>query len=364
MPKDYYKLLGVQKNASPDEIKKAFRRLAHQYHPDKPKGDEKKFKEINEAYQILSDEKKRRNYDRFGTAEPFPGGGGGHGGGNPFSGGAHGFGFEDMGDLGDLGDIFETMFEDLGIHTKRRTYRRGSDLEYPIEISLEESFRGAVKNLEYETAIRCAECQGQGADVAAGFKKCERCDGKGEVREEKRSFFGNFSQIKPCEGCYGRGKIPNKVCEACKGSGRVKGKRQVQISILPGVQNGQILTVKGAGESGEHSTGEGDLYVRILIAPHPTFERHNDDLRIRKEISIFDLLLQRKIEVPILGGGVKSIDLPAHFNIQEEIRVSHEGMPHLGSFGRGDLLVRLILKAPKKLSAKAKKLIEDAETEE
>ncbi|MEK7094208.1 MAG: J domain-containing protein [Patescibacteria group bacterium] len=359
MSKDYYKVLGVEKGASPEEIKKAFRRLAHEHHPDKPKGDEKKFKEINEAYQVLSDAKKRNQYDRFGTAEHF-----GTQGGNPFQGGGAGFGFEDLENLGDFGDMFETIFEDLGIHTKRRTYRRGSDLEFPVEITLEEAFRGSVKTLNYETAIRCGDCKGQGADNAAGFKKCERCDGKGEVREERRSFFGNFSQIKPCEGCHGQGKIPNKKCATCSGSGRVKGQRQVQISILPGVQNGQILTVKGAGESGEHSTGEGDLYVRILVPPHKTFDRHGDDLRIKKEISVFDLLLQRKISISLLGGGEKMIEIPAHLNVREDIKIPGGGMPHFGSFGRGDLLVSLILKAPKKLSAKAKKLIEEGEKDE
>lgn len=356
--KDYYKVLGVEKNSSPEEIKKAFRKLAHEYHPDKPKGDEKKFKEINEAYQVLSDQKKRSQYDRYGTAEPF--GAGGHQG--PFQ-GAGGFGFEDVGDMGDLGDIFGSIFEDLGIHTRRQTYRRGSDLEIPVEITLEDSLRGAVKNLDFETAVRCTECQGQGADEAAGFKKCERCDGKGEVKEERRSFFGSFSQIKSCDTCHGRGKIPNKACQTCKGAGRIKGKRQVQISILPGVQTGQLLSVKGAGESGEHGTGEGDLYVRIHVAPHKVFERINDDLRIKKEISVFDLLLEKELEITTLGGGSEKVQIPAHFDIREDIRIKGQGMPRLGSFGRGDLLVGLVLKTPKKLSAKSRKLIEEAEAE-
>jgi molecular chaperone DnaJ len=361
MGKDYYKILGVNKGASPEEIKRAFRRLAHEHHPDRPKGDEKKFKEINEAYQVLSNEKKRSHYDRYGNAEPFVGG---TPGGNPFQGNASGFGFDDLGDMGDLGDMFESIFEDLGIHTKRRTYRRGADLELPVEITLEEAFNGSVKTLHYETAVRCGECQGQGADVSAGFTKCARCDGRGEIREERKSFFGSFAQIKPCSTCNGQGKIPNKACLACKGGGRIKGKRQVQISILKGVQNGQILTVKGAGESGEHSVGEGDLYVRIHIAPHKTFERQNDDLRIKKEISTFDLILHRKVDVATIGGSHKTIEIPPHFNVREEIRIVGEGMPRLSSFGRGDLLVSLILKAPKKLSARAKKLIEEAEQEE
>jgi len=356
MAKDYYKILGVEKNASADEVKKAYRKLAHQYHPDKPSGDEAKFKEINEAYQVLSDQKKRDSYDRFGTAEPF----GAAGGGNPFS-GFGGGGFQvNMDDLGDLGDIFESVFEGMGV-SSRRTYQRGSDLEVPINISLEEAFKGVVKPLRYTTLLRCEKCDGQGGEIKEGFTKCSTCDGKGDVREERRTFFGSFSQVRSCSKCHGQGRVPNKVCGSCSGTGRAIGEKNVQITILPGVNNNQIMTVKGAGEAGQQNTEPGDLYVRIHIAPHERFERHGDDLRLKKEISVFDILLDKKIAITTIDGREQKIGLPTHLDLHNELRIPGQGMPRLGGFGRGDLLVSFIIKAPSKPSGKAKKLLEELE---
>ena len=356
MAKDYYKILGVSKSASSDELKKAYRKLAHQYHPDKPSGDEAKFKEINEAYQVLSDAKKRSSYDQFGTSEPFGGGGG-----NPFSGfGGGGFNVN-MEDLGDLGDVFESVFEGMGFAGSRRTYQRGSDLEIPIKISLEEAYKGAVKPLHFATLTRCEKCDGQGGEVKAGFTKCATCDGKGDVREERRTFFGSFSQVRSCSKCHGQGRVPNKVCGGCSGTGRSTGEKHIQVTILPGVHSNQIMTVKGAGEAGQQNTEPGDLYVRINIAPHEKFERHGDELITKKEISVFDILLGKKIEIATIDGRQELIDLPAHFNLHDELRIPGQGMPRLGGFGRGDLLVNFILKAPKHPTGKAKKLLEELE---
>ncbi len=364
MAKDYYKVLGVSQSASEEEIKKAYRRLAHQYHPDKSGGDEAKFKEINEAYQVLSDREKRSRYDRFGTAEPF-GGWGSPGGGVPpgwdfggFPGGD--YGWEVHGDVGDLGDIFETFFEGLGVRPKRQTYRRGSDLEVAEEITLEEAFRGTVKDLRVRTSVLCSACKGQGGDAAAGFKTCAVCKGQGEIREEKRTFFGSFSQIKTCSECRGTGQIPNKVCSVCEGKGAVPGERKVQVEILPGVENDQIIKVKGAGEAGERGTAAGDLYVRIRVKPHHSFRREGDDLVVRKEIGALDLLLGRKIEISTIGGGKIHAEVPAGFDLKENLRIPGEGMPRFGSFGRGDLLVDFMIKAPKKPGTKLKKLLEEA----
>ncbi|MBI4086136.1 MAG: DnaJ domain-containing protein [Candidatus Liptonbacteria bacterium] len=370
MNRDYYKVLGVQKSASEDEIKKAYRRLAHQHHPDKAGGDEKKFKEISEAYQILSDKKKRTFYDKYGQAEPA-----GFGAGqNPFGGfsaqggfggfsGGHGHGFNgqefSFSDLGDMGEMFESFFEDMGVKPRRRTYQRGSDVEILQEITLEEAFRGAVKNLKIKLSVSCNACKGQGSDTAAGSKTCDACNGQGEVREKRDTFFGSFSQIKPCGRCRGSGKIPNKMCAACKGSGRLSGERSVELEILPGVQNEQIIKVKGAGEAGELGTPTGDLYIRIRVKTHPAFERRGDDLVVKKELNVFDLLLGKKIEVGTVSGGKLSVEIPSHFNLKDDLRISGEGMPHFGSFGRGDLLVNFIIKAPKKLDARIKKVLED-----
>jgi len=356
MSKDYYKILGVNKNASDEEIKKAYRKLAHEFHPDKPKGNESKFKEINEAYQVLSDKKKRSQYDRFGSAEPF-----GYGGfeGQPFSGGfSQGFNVDEV---GDLGDIFETFFENFGFGSTRRTYRRGSDLEIPLSITLEEAYQGVVRDVSYETLVNCHHCQGKGGDADAGFSKCTTCDGRGQIKEERRTFFGSFAQVKSCSTCFGHGRTPNKVCKYCQGTGRMKGQKKVQISILPGVHHGQLLAVKGAGEAGEHGTSAGDLYVRIAIKPHQMFERDGDNIRVKKELGIFDLLLDRPIEVLTISGKIVEVRLPSHFNLKEDFKVNGEGMPKLGSFGKGDLLVNFVLRLPKKLSAKERTIIENLE---
>ncbi len=370
--KDYYHILGIAKNASDEEVKKAYRKLAHQYHPDKPGGDESKFKEINEAYQILSDGTKRAQYDRFGTAEPAGAGFGGVQWGG-FPGGTpnwEGFGFDpqNFGDMGDLNDIFESFFEGIGVRPARKTYERGSDLELHEEITLEEAFRGVTKALHLRTLVQCAKCGGKGAEAGSGFEKCSTCDGRGEIREQRRTFFGSFSQVKTCAKCHGTGEVPKKACGACKGAGRVEAAREVSVELLPGIEDNQLIKVKGMGEAGERGTAAGDLYVRVRVKPHHLFERHGNDLVVSQELNVVHLLLGKKIEVPTISGGKITVEIPAHFNLKENLRIPGEGMPRFGassSFGgRGDLFVNFIIKAPKKLGAKAKKLLEDLEGEE
>ncbi len=366
MNKDYYKILGVSKVASEDEIKKAYRKLAHQFHPDKAHGDEKKFKEINEAYQILSDREKRARYDRFGTSEPF---GGAHGwpGGQGKEPHAHwswdvsGFNPENYSDLGDLGEVFDTFFEGLGVRPRRQTYQRGSDVEITKEIELEAAFRGITAEIKYTVAIRCETCKGEGGDAKAGSAMCTACNGRGEVKEQRQTFFGSFAQIVTCAQCRGMGKIPNKICATCAGTGRVNGERRVSIDILPGIEDDQIIKVKNGGEAGERGTAAGDLYVRVKVKPHAVFTRHGEDLTVKKEVGVFDLLLGRKIEIPTISGGKLKIEIPAHFNLKEKLRIPGEGMPRFGSYGRGDLLADFIIKAPKKLDAKKQKLLEGIE---
>jgi molecular chaperone DnaJ len=368
MPKDYYNILGVARGATEEEIKRAYRRLAHQYHPDKPSGDEKKFKEINEAYQVLSDKVKRAQYDRFGSADPMGGfGGGGFQGGVPPN--WEGFGFDpnNFSNMGDFGDIFESFFEGLGMRERRRTYEKGSDFEVLEQISLEEAFRGTVKLLKLRTLAQCEKCKGKGAEASSGFEKCSTCDGRGEVREQRRTFFGNFSQVKSCSKCYGTGEVPKKACVACKGSGRVEANRDIRVEILPGIEDNQLIKIKGMGEAGERGTAAGDLYVRIRIRPHHLFERRGSDLVVLQELKVLDLLLGKKAEIPTISGGKVSIEIPTNFNLKDHLRIAGEGMPHFGAstlHGRGDLLVNFIVKAPKKLSAKAKKLLEELEKEE
>lgn len=365
MAKDYYTILGIGKNASEDDIKKAYRKLAHQYHPDKTGGDDKKFKEINEAYQVLSDKNRRMQYDRFGTAEPmggFPGGGQGN---------VHwgGFGFDPSqfngqfngADMGDLGDMMESIFEGFGVGPRRKTYEKGADLELQEHITLEESFRGLVKNIKLRTLVECAKCKGKGAEPGSGFEKCTTCDGRGEIREEKRSFFGSFSQVRTCSKCHGTGEIPKKACNTCKGSGRVESDRDIRLEILPGIEDNQLIQIRGAGEAGERGTAAGDLYIRVRVKPHSVFERHGANLVVARELNVVDLLLGRKIEVPTIAGGRLAIEIPAGSNLKENFRIVGEGMPHFNARGRGDLYVNFIIKAPKKLDGKARKALEDGE---
>ncbi|MDD5431050.1 MAG: DnaJ C-terminal domain-containing protein [Candidatus Pacebacteria bacterium] len=358
MKKDYYEVLGVPKDAPQEKIKEAYRRLAHKYHPDKSGGDEKKFKEINEAYQILSDAQKRAQYDHFGHAFD----GANFGGQNPFG---NGFEFNfgqngfDFGGMSDLSDIFETLFEGMGVKSKRRSYSRGADLEFVEEIFLEESFRGIKKTINYETFGTCSECQGLGYFEKQGLTKCSNCDGKGEIRETRRSFFGNFSQVKACPKCSGTGQIPNKICGKCSGKGRIKQMKTVDIYIAPGTTEGQLIKITGAGETGEKNAGTGDLFVRIRIKPHHIFQRSGDDLLVKKELNLLDVLLEKKIEIPSISGNKISVEIPKEFDLREKLVIHGEGMPKFGSSHKGNLYVEFHIKTPKKIDPKLKKFLED-----
>ncbi len=361
--KDYYKTLGVQKGSSEDDIKKAYRRLAHEHHPDKAGGDEKKFKELNEAYQVLSNKDKRAYYDRFGEAQPGMGGGQGPFGG--FGDGGFGFGFDpsNLGDFGDAGDIFDSIFEGLGMKRKRRTYQRGADIEAVIEVTLEESFGGVKKQLRYRTSVVCEKCGGVGHFPDAGFSECGACDGRGEVRESRSTFFGNFSQVRQCAKCVGLGKISKKVCGSCSGVGRATGERQVDVTIAPGVADGQIIKLVGMGEAGERGAGVGDLYVRVRVKPHGVFARQGDDLFIKKEVSLVDVLIGTPLEFPTIAGKKVTATIPEHFSLKSKLKIDGAGMPRFGGYGHGAMYVELDIKTPKHLSVSAKKLLEELKRE-
>ncbi len=363
---DYYELLGVNKNSSEEEIKKAYRKLAHQHHPDKGGGDEKKFKEINEAYQVLGNAEKRAQYDRFGKnfSGAGPGGGGqsGFSGGNPFG----GFGFDAGGinfeDLGDMGDIFETFFgggRRGSAGRQRGRDRSGSDLQINQEITLEEAYAGAAKELKFKTFNVCESCTGLGYDKQAGVKQCDVCKGAGEVRESRRTVFGTFAQSKQCTKCAGRGEIPNIICAQCKGVGRVGATRTLTIEIFPGVSDGQLIKVAGGGEAGESGAKSGDLYVQVRVLPHKVFERVESDLLVKKEIGVIDILVGKKISIPVISGGATEVEIPGGFSFNERLRVSGKGMPKFGGHGRGDLFIEFEVRAPKKVSGKLKKVLEE-----
>lgn len=366
MPKDYYKILGVDRNASEEDIKRAFRKLAHEYHPDTSRGDEKKFKEINEAYQVLSNKEKRAQYDRFGTT--FDGAQYGQG-----TSGFSGFGFTpndfqqwDFGGFegGDFGDIFETIFSRFGGGSRPRTAdRRGANVEAEEILTLEEAFRGVERSVKFKTHISCPKCSGAGYDAAKGFSTCSRCKGKGEIRTERRTIFGNFSQVVVCEACNGSGKTPNSVCSFCKGKGRILDTKEVKFSIAPGIEDGQILQIKGGGEAGERNAAAGDLFVRIRVRPHGTFSRKKDDLFMRKTISAVDALLGKRLSGKDIGGEEFHYAIPEDFDLSEPLIIKGRGMPKFGSSSRGDLFIRFSVRTPKKLSKKAKELLEELEKE-
>lgn len=370
--KDYYGILGVAKTASEDEIKKAYRKLAHQHHPDKAGGNEAKFKEVNEAYQVLSDKNKRAQYDCFGTADPMGGfgAGGAQWGGFPGGGQWGGVGFDpsQFGDMGDLGDIFETFFGGGGGFPggggRRKTYESGSDLEVQEQITLEEAFTGTIKSVRLKTFVVCAKCGGKGAELGSGFETCSTCNGQGQIREQRRTLFGSFSQVKACAKCHGTGEVPKKPCSTCKGAGRVMSEREVKIDIMAGIDDNQLIKVKGMGEAGERGTASGDLYVRVRVRPHATFARHGSDLVIARELKLVDVLLGKPVTVPVISGGTITVEIPAGFNLKESLRIAGQGMPHIGSRARGDLLVNFTIKAPKKPNARAKELLEKLEREQ
>ena len=362
MNKDFYKTLGVEKSANEDDIKKAYRKLAHQHHPDKTGGNAQKFKEINEAYQVLSNAQKRSQYDRFGQNFSAQGGpasgwdGAGFEGFSAQSGSAGGWDFSNMEGMGDVGDIFEAFFGGMGGGRKRKTYHRGADIEILKDITLEEAFRGDAMKLNYETLGLCAECKGLGSSKDAGATKCSTCEGKGEIRETRSSFFGQFSQVRECGSCKGQGEIPNKICKHCNGAGRVKSAKEISVNIAQGISDGQLIKVSGAGQAGERGAGVGDLYVRIRVKPHHSFKRVGDDLLVRKNLDILKVLAGEKVEIPTISGGKLNLEIPAGFNLREQMRISGEGMPHLGHYGRGDLYVEFDVKVPK-VDAKIKKVL-------
>lgn len=361
---DYYKLLGVEKGATEDDIKKAYRKLAHKYHPDKSGGDDKMFKKINEAYQVLSNKEKRAQYDRFGRV--FEGAPGGHQGG--FS-GQNPFGFEfnfdpsQFDDFSNLSEMFDSFFEGLGVKRKRRTYKRGSDLELTQEITLEEALKGTKKEARFKTLVQCGTCEGVGHFPKEGFTTCTVCSGRGEIKEARNTFFGSFDQVKACTKCRGTGQIPNKICGTCTGTGRIKKEKTVTVTIAQGISDGQIIQIPKAGEIGERGADAGDLYVRVRVKPHPLFRREGDDLIIKHDVQLIDLLVNRKIELKTLGGDRVTAEVPAEYRLGDRLVIDGGGMPRLGSFGRGKLMVELEIKMPKKLSEKAKKLLEELKKE-
>jgi len=363
--KDYYEMLGVPKNASEEEIKKAFRKLAHQYHPDKQGGDEKKFKEINAAYQVLSDKQKRQQYDRFGTTFDQRGGGPqGEGfswqGGNPFGSDFSGFQFDFGNGFGDAGDIFETFF---GGGRRGRSSGRGEDIQVVLEIPLAESFAGVSRDISFKTLVTCARCKGVGHDVSAGTKTCSACKGTGSVRKQHRTFFGVVAQVHECDVCFGTGKEPNKICSECKGSGRTTGTRTVPLHVKAGIYHGQVIKIVEKGEAGLRGKSAGDLYVTFSLIPDKQFVVRGTDILIRQKVALRDVLRGKKLTVLNADGKEIIIDLSSHENFADPIVIKGAGVfsapTAFGAQKRGDCIITLNLVNPKRMSSHAKKIAEE-----
>lgn len=365
MPKDYYKILGVQKNATADEIKKAYRGLAHKYHPDKG-GDAEKFKEVNEAYQVLSDKQKRQQYDQFGNAfdgKGFSGfGGGANMGQDGWFWGRPGAEFDVQFD--DLGEMMEEMFG-FGRqgNKRRRDGKRGKDIRLDVEISLEDAFLGVKKEFTVSKNEVCPRCSGTGAEPNTKIKECFSCRGTGQVQQIKKTFLGSFTQYVVCPECGGEGHRPEKPCNVCKSEGRIKKDETFKVEIPAGVDNNQVIKLEQKGEAGRRGGKPGDLYVRIFLKAHPVFERKGDDLYVLQNIPLSQAVLGGEIDVPTIEGKDILLKVPAGTESGRIFRVSGKGITRFNGFGRGSMYVQTEIEIPKKLNKKQKELLEQLQEE-
>jgi molecular chaperone DnaJ len=350
--RDYYDVLGLKKGCETAEIKASFRKLAMEFHPDKNPGDgtaEIKFKEINEAYDVLKDEQKRAAYDRFGHAA-FEQGGGGRGQGNPFD------------FASSFSDIFEDLFGGMGGGGRGggRRQNRGGDVRYNLEITLEEAFHGRSTQIKVPSAVACEACDGSGAEKGSKPEQCTTCNGIGKVRAQQ----GFFTIERTCPQCRGTGRIVRNPCKPCKGAGLVQKERTLNVDVPPGVEEGTRIRLSGEGQAGMNGGPAGDLYIFLSVAPHAIFQRDGHDLHCRAPVSFVVAALGGSIEVPTLDGGRAKINIPEGTQSGRPFRLRAKGMPVLRGGGMtGDLYVEVVVETPAKLSKKQKELLKAFEAE-
>jgi molecular chaperone DnaJ len=339
---DFYETLGVARNADERTIKAAYRKLAMQYHPDRNAGckeNEAKFKAVSAAYDCLKDPQKRAAYDRFGHAA-FQNGNGGHGG----------FGGQDF---GDIGDIFETIFGSA-FGGGRQQARRGADLRYDLEITLDEAFHGLSRQIEIEVSQVCGSCHGSGANPGTSARRCNLCSGHGKVRAKQ----GFFVVERACPNCHGRGEVIESPCRECRGEGRVDKAQRIEVEVPAGVDTGTRIRLSGKGEAGPRGAPPGDLYIFVHVRPHPLFQREGTTLVTRVPISFTTAALGDTIDIPDLGGEHHSVNIPAGIQSGKQLRVRGAGMPVLQGRSRGDMVVEIIVETPTKLSKAQRDLLE------
>ena len=351
MAKDYYETLGVEKGSTKEQIKKAYKKLAMKYHPDraaeeKKKEYEEKFKEINEAASVLGNEEKRTNYDRFGSTGNYQSGfnSSNFGGGN--------FDFE---------DIFSNIFGGGSFNSRRRQPRRGSDLYVEIKISLENAAQGLKRDIRIGKLDTCGKCDGSGANSKEDIKTCDVCHGSGITTQTQRTPFGIFSTRTRCRRCGGTGKIITKKCSKCNGTGRVKVEKTIEVKIPAGIDNGFKLRLSGEGEAGESGL-KGDLYIHVIVDEHEVFQRKGDDLYVEVPLSFSEATLGTHIEVKTIDGKAK-LKIPEGTQTHTLFKMKNKGIKHINRHGQGDQYVRVVVKTPEKISKKEKELLKDLEKE-
>jgi molecular chaperone DnaJ len=350
--RDYYDVLGVGKSASADEIKKAFRRLAVQHHPDKEGGDETKFKEINEAYEVLKDPSKRQRYDQFGHAGV---GGSAASDGNPFGGGFNGQNVNfDFGDLG-LGDIFENFFGGGG--RSRHQQRRGRDIETKVDISFEDAVFGTEADVSMSIDDTCSHCKGSTVEPGHELKTCDTCQGSGQVVSVARTIFGNIQQATVCPKCKGTGKIPEKVCSVCHGKGTERRAQKLTLKIPAGIDDGAVIRLREKGEAVANGP-KGDLYVNIRVKPHKKFTREGDLILSEEHVDMIDAALGTEIDVETVDGPI-TMKVPAGTQSGTDFKLSNHGVPHLKGSTRGAHIVTVVVDTPTKLTKRQKELLEE-----
>jgi molecular chaperone DnaJ len=357
MKKDYYEILGIDKKASKEEIKKAFHKLAHKYHPDKGSGDADKFKELSEAYSTLSDEKKRAEYDSYGRT--FGGGTtGGYGGFNAQEAGFDFSQFQDAVNNGfgfDFGDMFGDVFGSTG-----RAGQRGRDISIDLEISFKESVFGTTRRVLLAKTAQCDTCHGSGAEPGTELETCKHCNGTGKVHETTNSFFGSISMVQACRQCHGSGKIPKQKCHTCRGEGVYRKQEEIEIVVPSGIEGGEMIRLTGAGEATQGGVS-GDLYVKVHVTADPRFKKDGPNLVMDLSVKLSDALLGAEYKIATLDGD-EMISIPSGVTHGEMVKIKNKGVPS-GRGKRGDLFVRVKINLPQKLSRSARTLVEKLKEE-